>query len=69
MPGPEDTSQGIAGDVPARIKILALASLALSVAVRTRGLRKGLALTLRRIHSCQVDVPLGTVDPVPPAIE
>ena len=38
-------------------------------AVRTHGLRKGLALTLRRIHSCKVDVPLGTVDPVPPAIE
>ena len=33
MRGPEDTSQGIAGDVPARIKILAFASLALSVAV------------------------------------
>ena len=31
MRGPEDTSQGIAGDVPARIKILAFASLALSV--------------------------------------
>ena len=33
-------------------------------AVRTHGLRKGLELTLRRLHSCKTDVPLGTRDPV-----
>ena len=38
-------------------------------AVRTHGLRKGLALTARRIHSCKVEVPLGTYDPVPPPAE
>ncbi|HUP00201.1 MAG TPA: membrane protein insertion efficiency factor YidD [Gemmatimonadota bacterium] len=35
-------------------------------AVRTHGLRKGLELSVARIHSCKVEVPLGTVDPVPP---
>lgn len=35
-------------------------------AVRTHGLRKGLELTARRIHSCKVEVPLGTYDPVLP---
>lgn len=38
-------------------------------AVRTHGLRKGLALTARRIHSCKVEVPLGTYDPVPEPAE
>jgi uncharacterized protein len=37
-------------------------------AVRTHGLRKGLELTARRIHSCKTDVPLGTYDPVPPRL-
>ena len=38
-------------------------------AVRTHGLRKGLELTVRRIHSCKADVPLGTWDPVPELAE
>lgn len=38
-------------------------------AVRTHGLRKGLELTVQRIHSCKVEVPLGTYDPVPERVE
>ena len=34
-------------------------------AVQKYGIRKGLALTARRIASCREDVPLGTQDPVP----
>jgi uncharacterized protein len=36
-------------------------------AVRQHGIRQGLRLTVRRLDSCQTDVPLGTPDPVPPA--
>ena len=38
-------------------------------AVRTHGLRKGLELSLRRIHSCTTEVPMGTYDPVPERVE
>lgn len=34
-------------------------------AVRKFGIAKGLALSYRRIHSCQKSVPQGTLDPVP----
>lgn len=34
-------------------------------AVRTLGLRRGLAMSARRIRACKIDVPLGTYDPVP----
>jgi len=35
-------------------------------AVRKHGIRQGLVLTFRRINSCQTNVPLGTLDSVPP---
>ena len=34
-------------------------------AVQKHGIRHGLVLTVRRITSCQTDVPLGTLDLVP----
>jgi putative membrane protein insertion efficiency factor len=34
-------------------------------AVETHGIRRGLALTLKRLMSCTNSVPLGTHDPVP----
>jgi uncharacterized protein len=34
-------------------------------AVQKYGIQKGLVLTVKRIASCQNDVPLGTQDPVP----
>jgi uncharacterized protein len=37
-------------------------------AVQKHGIRHGLSLTFRRIHSCQTQVVMGTLDPVPPAI-
>ena len=36
-------------------------------AVRRHGIRRGLVLTIKRINSCQANVPRGTSDPVPPA--
>jgi hypothetical protein len=33
-------------------------------AVRHYGIRQGLLLTVKRIHSCTTKVPLGTPDPV-----
>jgi putative membrane protein insertion efficiency factor len=36
-------------------------------AVRAHGIRRGLALTARRIASCRPEVPLGTIDLVPAA--
>ena len=36
-------------------------------AVRRFGIRRGLALTVRRVLSCGPRVPVGTLDPVPPA--
>jgi putative membrane protein insertion efficiency factor len=38
-------------------------------AVRRFGIRRGLALTARRVLSCRPGVPPGTVDPVPPVNE
>ena len=38
-------------------------------AVETHGIRRGLLLTYHRLSSCTHDVPLGTVDPVPPLDE
>lgn len=38
-------------------------------AVQRFGIRKGLEMTARRIHSCRADVPLGTYDPLPEAFE
>lgn len=38
-------------------------------AVETHGIRWGLVLTYKRLSSCTHDVPLGTVDPVPPLDE
>jgi hypothetical protein len=35
-------------------------------AVRRFGIRRGLALTVRRVLSCRPGVPPGTTDPVPP---
>lgn len=35
-------------------------------AVRRHGIRKGLWLTIDRLHRCRTDVPTGTFDPVPP---
>jgi uncharacterized protein len=35
-------------------------------AVQKHGIRQGLMLTIRRINSCQTNVPFGTPDPVPP---
>jgi putative membrane protein insertion efficiency factor len=35
-------------------------------AVQSLGIRRGLALTYRRLASCTTAVPLGTPDPVPP---
>jgi uncharacterized protein len=34
-------------------------------AVRKFGIRHGLVMTAKRVNSCQVNVPLGTYDPVP----
>lgn len=34
-------------------------------AVRRFGIRRGLEMTVRRVRACKIDVPLGTVDPVP----
>lgn len=34
-------------------------------AVRRYGTLRGLALTFKRIRSCQNDVPMGSIDPVP----
>jgi putative membrane protein insertion efficiency factor len=36
-------------------------------AVKVHGIRTGLVLTWKRLAACQPDVPLGTLDPVPPA--
>lgn len=36
-------------------------------AVQKHGIRHGLALTYNRLDSCQINVPRGTLDPVPPA--
>ncbi|HET7692465.1 MAG TPA: membrane protein insertion efficiency factor YidD [Gemmatimonadota bacterium] len=38
-------------------------------AVRRLGIRRGLEMTLRRLESCKIDVPLGTYDPVPERVE
>jgi putative component of membrane protein insertase Oxa1/YidC/SpoIIIJ protein YidD len=38
-------------------------------AVERFGIRRGLAMTFRRLESCKVDVPLGTYDPVPERFE
>jgi hypothetical protein len=38
-------------------------------AVRRFGIRRGLEMTVRRIRACKVDVPLGTVDPVPETLD
>jgi putative membrane protein insertion efficiency factor len=35
-------------------------------AVKVHGFRSGLVLTWKRLSSCQPDIPLGTLDPVPP---
>src|ERR1700681_2290967 len=35
-------------------------------AVRRHGIRKGLWLTIDRLHRCRTSVPIGTFDPVPP---
>jgi hypothetical protein len=37
--------------------------------VRRFGIRRGLEMTLRRLESCKIDVPLGTSDPVPERLE
>jgi len=34
-------------------------------AVQAQGIRHGLLLTVRRINSCQTNVPMGTYNPVP----
>jgi uncharacterized protein len=36
-------------------------------AVRVWGIRRGLLLTVKRLHSCTTEVPMGTLDPVSPA--
>ena len=36
-------------------------------AVSRYGIRKGLVLTIMRISSCKIDIPMGTNDPVPNA--
>lgn len=33
-------------------------------AVRAYGIRRGLFLTVKRIHSCRTEIPLGTPDPL-----
>jgi putative component of membrane protein insertase Oxa1/YidC/SpoIIIJ protein YidD len=38
-------------------------------AVRRFGIRRGLAMTVQRLQSCKIDVPLGTDDPVPERLE
>lgn len=37
-------------------------------AVERFGIRAGLALTYKRIRSCQQEIPIGTLDPVPQSI-
>ena len=34
-------------------------------AVREHGIRRGMVLSVGRIHSCTTNVPMGTLDPVP----
>jgi len=38
-------------------------------AVETYGIRRGLVLTFKRLSCCTHDIPLGTVDPIPPLDE
>jgi putative membrane protein insertion efficiency factor len=38
-------------------------------AVQKHGIRHGLVLTYQRVSSCTENIPLGTIDPVPPTDE